>query len=87
MKIIMYGTGKAEREYVQDWMKETGNEVEMVSDQLNVQTIDLAKGCDGISIQQTKPLGDSAVYQELAAMGIKQIATRTAGYDMIDLAA
>lgn len=87
MKIIMYGTGKAERGYVQDWMKETGNEVEMVSDQLNAQTIDLAKGCDGISIQQTKPLGDSAVYQELAAMGIKQIATRTAGYDMIDLAA
>ena len=63
MKIIMYGTGKAEREYVQDWMEETGNEVKMVSDQLNDRTIDLAQGFDGISIQQTKPFGDPAVYQ------------------------
>ncbi|MGN1279061.1 MAG: D-2-hydroxyacid dehydrogenase [Limosilactobacillus sp.] len=87
MKIIMYGTGNAEREYVKEWMEQTGNEVKMVIEQLNAQTIDLARGFEGISIQQTKPLGDPALYQQLAAMGIKQLATRTAGFDMIDLAA
>ena len=87
MKIIMYGTGNAEREYIKEWIKQTGNEVKMVTEQLNAQTIDLARGFEGISIQQTKPLGDPALYQQLAAMGIKQLATRTAGFDMIDLKA
>ena len=51
MKIIMYGTGKAERKYVKEWMKETGNEVKMVTEQLNAQTVDEAQGFDGISTQ------------------------------------
>lgn len=87
MKIIMYGTGKAEREYVKEWMNSTANEVKMVSESLNAQTVDQARGFDGVSIQQTTALGDHDLYKKLAAMGIKQISTRTAGYDMIDLAA
>ena len=85
MKIIMYGTGNAERKYVKEWMEETGNEVKMVTEQLNAQTVDEAQGFDGISTQQTKPLGGPALYKKLAAMGIKQISTRTAGFDMFDL--
>ncbi len=37
-------------------------------------------------IQQRDPLGKE-VYPTLKANGLKQIATRTAGYDMVDLAA
>lgn len=87
MKIIMYSVNDIERPYAQEWAEQTGNEVKMVKDQLNAQTVDLAKGYDGISIQQTKKLGDADLYRQLAAMGIKQISTRTVGYDMFDLQA
>lgn len=83
----MYGTKKAERPFVEEWMKNTGNEVKMVEKQLDDQTVELAKDCVGVSIQQTAALGDANLYAKLAEYGIKQISTRTAGFDMIDLQA
>lgn len=85
MKIIMYGTKKAEHPFVEEWMSKTGNQVKMVTEALNEQTVTMTKGYDGVSIQQTTALGD--VYAQLAKYGIKQISTRTAGYDTFDLAA
>lgn len=48
--------------------------------------VDLTKDVDGLVIQQRNKV-DPAVYPQLKANGLKQIATRTAGFDMIDLAA
>ncbi|MGM9891823.1 D-2-hydroxyacid dehydrogenase [Limosilactobacillus sp.] len=48
--------------------------------------VDLTKDVDGLVIQQRDKV-DPAVYPQLKANGLKQIATRTAGFDMIDLAA
>lgn len=87
MKIIMYGTKKAERPFAEEWAKKTGNEVKIVSDFLTAETVGLAKDYDGVSIQQTSPLGNENLYKQLAADGIKQISTRTAGFDMLDLEA
>lgn len=87
MKIIMYGTKKVERPFVEEWMKDTGNEVKMVEKQLDAQTVELAKDYAGVSIQQTVTIGDASLYAKLAEYGIKQISTRTAGFDMIDLQA
>lgn len=87
MKIIMYGVKDVERPFIEEWVDQTGNEVRAVTAAFDKATIDLAKGYDGVSIQQTTPLGDEKFYEELASMGIKQISTRTAGYDLIDLEA
>lgn len=87
MKIIMYGTKAAERPFVKEWQEITGNEVKMVTESLSAQTIGMAKGYDGISIQATSSLGQPDFYRQLAKMGIKQLSTRTAGVDAIDLAA
>lgn len=48
--------------------------------------VDLTKDVDGLVIQQRNKVAP-AVYPQLKANGLKQIATRTAGFDMIDLAA
>ncbi|MBB1079537.1 D-2-hydroxyacid dehydrogenase [Limosilactobacillus sp. STM2_1] len=83
MKLIIYSVRDAERPYITAWAKKTGHEVKMVTKPLNDETIELAQDCDGISIQQTAKLGE--IYEKLAAMGIKQLSTRTVGVDMIDL--
>lgn len=85
MKIIMYGTKPIEKSYVEDWEKKTNNEVKMVPDLLNDDTVDMAKGFDGVVTQQTQSLGSADVYKKLASFGIKQVGLRTAGYDMVDL--
>lgn len=41
---------------------------------------------DGLIVQQTAKIGgDAAFYEKLAQQGLKQITTRTAGYDMIEV--
>lgn len=85
MKIIMFGTKPIEKPYAEAWEKKTGNEVEMVPDLLNDDTVDMAKGFDGVITQQTQSLGSADVYKKLASFGIKQIGLRTAGFDMVDL--
>lgn len=87
MKIIMYNTKTAERPFVKEWQKITGNKVKMVTGNLTDQTVDMLKGYDGISIQGKLLSNNGDLYRNLATMGIKQISTRTAGVDMIDLAA
>ncbi|MER1955691.1 MAG: D-2-hydroxyacid dehydrogenase, partial [Desemzia incerta] len=52
---------------------------------LSMATLDKVKGKDGVVIQQTAPL-QKELYPALAELGIKQLATRSAGYDMFDLA-
>ncbi|MBB1069427.1 D-2-hydroxyacid dehydrogenase [Limosilactobacillus sp. RRLNB_1_1] len=85
MKLIIYSVREAEKPYINAWAKENGHEVEMVDKPLNAKTVKLAQGYDGVSIQQTAKLGDAKIYEELAAMGIKQLSTRTVGVDMINL--
>lgn len=85
MKIIMFGTKAQEKQYAQDWAQKTGNEVHMTSAELNDDTVEQVKGFDGVITQQTTSLGSPKVYETLASYGIKQIGTRTAGFDMIDL--
>lgn len=81
----MFGTKAQEKQYAQDWAKKTGNEVHMTTEELNDDTVDQVNGFDGVVTQQTTSLGSPKVYEKLASYGIKQIGTRTAGFDMIDL--
>ncbi len=84
MNLIMFGTREDERDAAMVWSKKTGVTVESVKEILTMDTLDKVKGKDGVLIQQTGKL-DEKLYPALAEMGIKQLATRSAGYDMFDL--
>lgn len=56
----------------------------MLENELSMETIDEITGYDGISTSQTGKFDDS-LYPALKERGIKQIAQRSAGCDMIDL--
>lgn len=54
------------------------------TDLLSKDTVDQLKDYDGVTTMQFGKLEDE-VYPKLEAYGIKQIAQRTAGFDMYDL--
>ncbi|MCO7124539.1 D-2-hydroxyacid dehydrogenase [Sporolactobacillus shoreicorticis] len=85
MNILMYGVQDHEKKIIADWAESHEAKIATTPDFLSEQTVAQAKGFDGICIQQPIALGGSTLYAQLKSYGIKQIATRTAGYDMIDL--
>ncbi|WP_076459747.1 D-2-hydroxyacid dehydrogenase [Limosilactobacillus caccae] len=87
MKLLMYSVRDAEKPFATAWAEKNGHELKTIDQPLTADTVDLAAGFDGVSIQQTEGLGDTAVYAKLASLGIKQLAARMVGVDMIDLAA
>ncbi|MFZ2588268.1 D-2-hydroxyacid dehydrogenase [Paucilactobacillus nenjiangensis] len=87
MKIIMYSVLPEEKPYVEAWSKKTGNEVTMLDVSLSTETVDLAKGYDGIDIQQTTNVHEPVVYEKLASFGLKQLTARMVGFEIINLQA
>lgn len=87
MKILMFSTREHELPAIAKWVEENGNEIQVdtIAEGLSSLTVDKAEGYDGISIQQTNLIDKPEVYSKLKEYGIKQIASRTAGVDMIDL--
>ncbi|EST10865.1 D-2-hydroxyacid dehydrogenase [Sporolactobacillus laevolacticus] len=85
MKFLMYGVQDHERATIENWANQHQVEIVTTSDFLSEDTVAQSKGFDGICIQQPIALGGPNLYTQLKSNGIKQIATRTAGYDMIDL--
>ncbi|MDN3955869.1 D-2-hydroxyacid dehydrogenase [Sporolactobacillus laevolacticus] len=85
MKFLMYGVQDHERATIENWANQHQVEIATTSDFLSEDTVAQSKGFDGICIQQPIALGGPNLYTQLKSNGIKQIATRTAGYDMIDL--
>lgn len=87
MKILMFSTREHELPAIAKWIEENGSniQVDTIEEGLSSLTVDKAKGYDGISIQQTNPIDEEIIYKKLKDFGIKQIASRAAGFDMIDL--
>ena len=67
-----------------NWGKEHNVEVVTSEEILSEDTVDQLEGFDGVTTMQFGKLADS-VYPKLEKYGIKQIAQRTAGFDMYDL--
>ena len=67
-----------------NWGKEHNVEVVTSEEILSEDTVDRLEGFDGVTTMQFGKLSDS-VYPKLEKYGIKQIAQRTAGFDMYDL--
>lgn len=84
MKIIVYGVHDGEPESLKNYQERTGIELTLIKDLLTADTVDQANGFTGICIKQSLAIDDEIIYQKLTAFGIKQIALRTAGFDIIN---
>lgn len=84
MKITAYEVRADEKGYLEEEAKKNGVEILLVQGPMNADNIDLADGSDGITI-----LGDTVLnrdlIEEVAKHQIRVVATRTIGYDHIDL--
>lgn len=83
-KIKFFGTRDYEKDVALNWAKENDVEVSFSNDFLSYDTLDQLEGFDGVITMQFGKLEKEA-YPKLEAMGIKQVAQRTAGFDMYDL--
>ena len=84
-KILMTSVRDDEQPAIQEFAKEHNVEI-VTSPKLIDDAVDLTADVDGLVIQQRSKVAPN-VYAKLRANGIKQIATRTAGFDMVDLQA
>lgn len=85
MKCIVFSVREDEKPALKAWGERNQVEVTPVADNLTNETVDLVEGYDGVCIQQRINLTDEELYEKLEKFGIKQLALRTAGYDIIDL--
>lgn len=81
MKIFIYGIGKKEQPVAEKWADAHGVTIETTDQELNTQTVHLAKGADAISFQQMAAIHDEALYQQMAENNIHLLSTRSAGID------
>ncbi|KZU97316.1 D-lactate dehydrogenase [Lactiplantibacillus plantarum] len=88
MKILMYSVRDDEQDAIQAWAAAHQIQVDTNDLEFHPETADLVKGYDGLVIQQRSPIGgDASLYQSLVAAGLKQLTSRTAGVDTIDIPA
>ncbi|MEG0250622.1 MAG: D-2-hydroxyacid dehydrogenase [Peptostreptococcus sp.] len=85
MKILAYHVQEYEVDAVKNWAENNDVQVDIEYGLLTVDSVDKAKGYDGVTTQQVIPVKDEEIYIKLKENGIKQISSRTAGVDMFDL--
>lgn len=83
-KIMFFGTRDYEKDMALNWGKRNNIEVTTSPELLSSDTVDQLQGYDGVTTMQFGKL-EADVYPKLEQYGIKQIAQRTAGFDMYDL--
>ena len=84
-KILMTSVRDDEQAAIKQFAQEHDIEI-ITTPKLIDDAVDLTAGVDGLVIQQRSPV-DPAVYPQLKVNGLKQIATRTACFDMVDIQA
>ncbi|SNU98844.1 D-specific D-2-hydroxyacid dehydrogenase [Staphylococcus piscifermentans] len=84
VKIKMYDVETYEEQFIKDWVQAHDVEVDYEHGPLTKENVEDVKGYDGISLSHNGPF-DSDLFEILASYGIKQIAQRSAGFDMYDL--
>lgn len=83
MKILAYSHRFDETEYFKYFSEKYNIEVMLTEKEPNMETAELARGFDCISIITT--IIDSELIEKFNDLGVKFISTRTIGYDHIDL--
>lgn len=84
MKIIAYEVRPDERDYLEAEAAKSGVDITVVNGPLTMENIDGVEGADGITILGDSRL-DANMIEELAKRRVRVVATRTIGYDHIDL--
>ncbi len=85
MKILAYHVQEYEEDAVRNWAKNNDICVDIEYGLLTADSVDKAKGYDGVTTQQVIEVKDEDIYRKLKENGVKQISSRTAGVDMFDL--
>lgn len=86
MKLIDFGVREDEKKYIQEWSKENDIEVTIVSDLLTPETVQMAKGYDGIVAYQQLPY-DELIFDKMNEYGIHVISLRNVGVDNVPMEA
>lgn len=84
MKLAIYSTKNYDRKYLELVNKEYGYELEFFDFLLTSKTAKTAIGCDAVCLFVNDD-GSRKVLEELAALGIKILALRCAGFNNVDL--
>ncbi len=85
MKIILLSVRDDELPAIKQWQeKHLDIELQTADWELHPDTVDRLQGFDGVIIQQRSQIGDE-VYPELKRLGFKQLTSRTAGFDVINM--
>lgn len=84
MKIAVYEMRPDENRRLKELKEQYKLELVTTGKPLSAETLELAKGCEGISILGYSSL-NRAVLTELKNCGVRYISTRTIGYNHIDL--
>lgn len=85
MKALLYNMTPEQQVYVDKWnQNHVEDELQTTVKKLDAETVELAKGFDVISVLQIFDINEEAVYCKLASYGIKQIALRSVGYNIIN---
>ncbi|WEV43178.1 D-2-hydroxyacid dehydrogenase [Lactobacillus sp. ESL0684] len=85
MKALLYNITPEQMPHVQNWRKHhPDDEIETTEDILDAQTVTQAQGFDVASVMQVVDIADEAVYQKLADYGIKHLALRSVGYNIVN---
>ncbi|MQS74925.1 D-2-hydroxyacid dehydrogenase [Companilactobacillus halodurans] len=82
MKLIDYGVRSDEKPYIEEWSKENGIEVKIVTDLLTPETVQMAKGFDGIVAYQQLPY-DEKIFDTMNEFGIHVLSLRNVGVDNV----
>lgn len=85
MKIILLSVRDDELPAIKQWQqKHPDIELQTADWELHPDTVDRLQGFDGVIIQQRSQIGDE-VYPKLKRLGFKQLTSRTAGFDVINM--
>lgn len=83
MKVAVYSTHRFEVPYLKAAVQDK-HELIFIEQELNEQTIELARFCDAVSLF-TSDNANAAILTQLHTYGVKCIALRSVGYDHVDL--
>lgn len=86
MRVAVFGTHKYDRHYLSAANTAHGHELVFVEPDLKLATVPLAAGCAAVCVFVNDRL-DAMVLQALAAIGVRLVALRCAGFNNVDLVA
>ncbi|CAM3726971.1 D-2-hydroxyacid dehydrogenase [Erysipelothrix urinaevulpis] len=83
-KILCFNANEERIPFIEEWAATHKIKVDYVSEFLTLETVHMLEGYDGVTVAHVGDF-DSNLYPILKEMGIKQVAQRTAGYEIFDL--